>query len=69
MTPEQLVHLVDSLTMLLHEARRKNIHERSGHIARDLAQLRVEINTVRFSAGLGPSPVQPAYPDEETYTC
>lgn len=66
MTPDELLRLVDSLTAQLHQAQRLNIVAHSGHIGRDLAALRVEVNAVRFSAGLGPSPVQPVYPDEET---
>lgn len=62
---EELERLVDTLTVQLHESRRSNIRERSGHIARDLAALRVEINALRFSAGLGPSPVLSLYDTEE----
>ncbi len=60
-----LTALVDRLTVRLHEAQRKNIYEWSGKISRDLAALRAEVDTMRAEAGLPPSPLEPAYPEEE----
>lgn len=65
MTALELLQLVDSLTVQLHEARRSNIRERSGNIARDLIALRSEIDAVRAGAGLGPSPVLSLWDGEE----
>ena len=61
-----LVALVERLSMLYHQAGRSRIYERSGSIARDLAALRSEVNEMRALAGLGPSPIEPTYPEEET---
>jgi hypothetical protein len=60
-----LLQLIDELTVQLHEARRKVIDEWSGTIAKDLKALRAEIDAIRFRAGLGPSPVEPRWDDEE----
>jgi hypothetical protein len=63
-----LLALVDLLSIQAHEARRKVVYEWSGTIARDLRNLRAEIDALRAEAGLSPSPIEPAYPEEENET-
>ena len=58
--------LVDRLTVRVHEAERRMIFEFSGNISCSLRKLRQEINALRAEAGLGPSPVEMSYPDEES---
>ena len=60
-----LVALVDRLSVLYHQAGRVRVHEFSGTISRDLAQIRREVDAMRAEAGLGPSPIEPTYPEEE----
>lgn len=60
-----LVALVDRLTVRVHEAERRNVYEWSGSISQDLAALRADVDAIRAEAGLPPSPLEPAYPEEE----
>lgn len=61
----ELLALVDELTVELHKVRVSLIHEFSGDWNKDLRKVREEINAIRARAGLGPSPVEPTYPEEE----
>lgn len=63
---EELVSVVEELSVKYHTAQRTVIHERSGNISTDLRALRQEVNDFRVYADLGPSPVPTAYPEEES---
>ena len=65
MQKESIRALVDRLSQKYHEAQRRVIYNTSGNIARDLRELREEVDAERATVGLDPSPVEPVYEDEE----
>lgn len=62
---EELITLMDTLSIRLHQAGRRVIYEHSLSIATDLMEMRREINEMRQRAGLGESPVEPMWDGEE----